>query len=65
MDERQELMSDLMNLVYSCSAESFDGSRVFVKDGVSRDHGLHSRDHLPSPNHSTTHNTGFDSDQFY
>ena len=21
--------------------------RVFVKDGLSRDHGLHSRDHLP------------------
>ena len=27
-------------------------SRVFVKDGLSRDHGLHSRDHLPTPNHS-------------
>ena len=37
-------------------------SRVFVKDGLSRDHGLHSRDHLPSPNHSAPHNPGFDCD---
>ena len=27
-------------------------TRVFVKDCLSRDHGLHSRDHSRSPNHS-------------
>ena len=37
-------------------------TRVFAKDGLSRDHGLHSRDHLPSPNHSVPHSHGFDSD---
>ena len=26
--------------------------RVFVKDFLSRDGGLHSRDHSPSPNHN-------------
>ena len=33
--------------------------RVFVKDGLSRGHGLYSRDHLASPNHSAPQTNAF------
>ena len=33
--------------------------RVFVKDGLSRDHDLHCRDDLPSPNHSAPQTNAF------
>ena len=35
---------------------ALESDMVFVKDGLSRDHGLHSRDHSPSPNHKCIFN---------
>ena len=36
-----------------------NSSRAFVKDGLSRDYDLHSRDHLPSPNQSAPQTNAF------